>query len=79
MQQDAQVVLINMVLLIELLIDVKLRVFAPSHHLTLVITLRSFIHFLEKKAHYDSSLDKFELALVVLSDEHAELWALLLI
>ena len=68
-----------MILLIELLVDLKLCVFAPGHHLALVITLSSFVHFLEKEAHDHCSLDVLELALVILSDEHAELWALLLV
>ena len=68
-----------MILLIELLVDVKLRVLAPGHHLALVITLGSFIHVLEKEAHDHCSLDILELALVILSDKHTELWALLLV
>ena len=68
-----------MVLLIELLVNFKLREFAPGHHLALDITLSSFVHFLEKETHDHCSLDVLELALVILSDEHAELWALLLV
>ena len=68
-----------MILLIELLVNFKLRVFAPRHHLALVIALGSFVHFLEKEAHDNCSLDVLELALIVLSDEHTKLWALLLV